>query len=149
MKNEYRCDLNDLLELFTDHLSASDLLASKTLGEVSAAIVKRRVELGMTQKQFAQHMDVSQGMVSKWESSDYNFSIKTLAEIAAKVDMDLEVRLHKAKTISVSEEPKKINKITSIENQFLIVNDRNARKKMSNCFKRYVDDSDTLKVMVK
>lgn len=47
----------------------------------------------MTQKEFADHMCVSQGMVSKWESGDYNFTIRTLADIAEKLDMDLTVKL--------------------------------------------------------
>ncbi|MCH5279935.1 MAG: helix-turn-helix transcriptional regulator [Lachnospiraceae bacterium] len=30
--------------------------------------------MGMTQLEFAKHMGVSQGMVSKWESREYNFT---------------------------------------------------------------------------
>lgn len=97
MKNEYCCDLNDLLELFNEKISESDIIAAKALSEISSTIVKQRLDLRMTQKEFAQYVGVSQGMVSKWESSDYNFSIKSLAEIAVKLDLDLSVRLRKTK----------------------------------------------------
>ncbi len=85
--------LFELLKLFENDISVSDITASKLLGRISSAIAKKRIDLGMTQKEFAKYMNVSQGMVSKWESKDYNFSIKTLAEIAEKLDMELSVNV--------------------------------------------------------
>lgn len=85
--------LFELLKLFEDDISVSDITASKPLGRISSAIAKKRIDLGMTQKEFAKYMNVSQGMISKWESKDYNFSIKTLAEIAEKLDMELSVNM--------------------------------------------------------
>ena len=38
---------------------------------------------------------VTQGMVSKWESREYNFTIKTLNEICQKIDLELSVSLEK------------------------------------------------------
>lgn len=43
--------------------------------------------MNMTQKEFAEYMDVSQGMVSKWESREYNFTIKSLNEICEKLQL--------------------------------------------------------------
>ena len=91
MKNSRLCDLEDMISVFDTSVSAADIIAAKALAGVSAEIVKYRVNLGMTQKQFAEYMEVSQGMVSKWESADYNFSVKSLAYIAAKLDMDVVV----------------------------------------------------------
>ncbi|GFI01883.1 hypothetical protein IMSAG049_00055 [Clostridiales bacterium] len=85
--------LGDLLELFENDITVSDINSSKILGTISASIVKKRVELNMTQKEFAVYAGVSQGMVSKWEGGDYNFSIKSLVEIAEKLDMELSVNL--------------------------------------------------------
>lgn len=85
--------LDDLLELFTDKLELSDITASRILGNISAAITQKRIKDNMTQKEFAKFLCVSQGMISKWEGGDYNFSIKTLAEIAEKLDMELTVNL--------------------------------------------------------
>ena len=91
MKNSRLCDLEDMISVFDTSVSAADIIAAKALAGISAEIVKYRVNLGMTQKQFAEYMEVSQGMVSKWESADYNFSVKSLAYIAAKLDMDVVV----------------------------------------------------------
>ena len=85
--------LNDLLQLFEDNVTVSDIIASSVLGSISASIVEKRLQYNMTQKEFAEYMCVSQGMVSKWEGGDYNFTIKTLAEVAEKLDMDLVVQL--------------------------------------------------------
>ena len=89
--NSVTCDLKDVLSVFDTATSAADIIAAKALADISAEIVKHRISLGMTQKQFAEYMEVSQGMVSKWESADYNFSVKSLAHIAAKLDMDIAV----------------------------------------------------------
>lgn len=86
--------LNDLLGLFEDDITVADITAENLLGKISASIVKKRIDLDMTQKQFASYINVSQGMVSKWEGGDYNFSIKSLADIAEKLDMDLVVSLN-------------------------------------------------------
>ena len=91
MKNGDLCNLEDMISVFDTSVSAADIIAAKALAGISAEIVKYRVNLGMTQKQFAEYMEVSQGMVSKWESADYNFSVKSLAYIAAKLDMDVVV----------------------------------------------------------
>lgn len=49
--------------------------------------------MGMTQQEFAEYMGVTQGMVSKWESREYNFTIKTLNDICQKVNRELSVEL--------------------------------------------------------
>jgi len=50
--------LNDLLNLFEDNLTASNITASNLLGQISASIVKKRIELGMTQNEFASYRTV-------------------------------------------------------------------------------------------
>ena len=56
-------------------------------------IKKIRKELHLTQKEFAAYMNVSQGMVSRWESREYNFTIKTLNEICQKLNLHLQLDL--------------------------------------------------------
>lgn len=85
--------LNDLLNLFEDNLIISDITASRILGNISASIARKRLKYNMTQKEFADYMCVSQSMISKWEGGDYNFSIRTLADIAEKLDVELVVDL--------------------------------------------------------
>ena len=61
----------------------------KELALISAKIQFKRLELEMSQKEFAKMMGVSQGMVSKWESGEYNFTITTLKQICDKLGLDL------------------------------------------------------------
>ncbi len=44
----------------------------------------------MNQKQFAEFMNVSQSMVSKWESTTYNFTIKSIISILTKLDIKMD-----------------------------------------------------------
>lgn len=81
---------NDLNRLFSQFLSPSEITAADHLAHISAMIEMWRVDHGMTQKEFAEKMGVSQAMVSKWESGDYNFTIKTLAEISTNLQISME-----------------------------------------------------------
>ena len=67
--------------------------ASKIKAHISMAIFKARKALNLDQKELAEKCEVSQAMISKWESGQYNFSIESLTEIADKLDLDLEVTL--------------------------------------------------------
>jgi transcriptional regulator with XRE-family HTH domain len=71
----------------TDGLPKTEIKTTVELAKISAKITKQRLDMGMTQREFADYMGVSQGMVSKWESGEYNFSIKTLNEICIRLDL--------------------------------------------------------------
>ena len=88
-------------ELWAAEEPVRDRLAAALQKKVSGSIV-RRLALGMTRKEFAQYMGVSPNMVSKWESAGYNFSIRALADIAAKLGWELRLELGgepKARTV--------------------------------------------------
>ncbi|WP_370812708.1 helix-turn-helix transcriptional regulator [Butyricicoccus pullicaecorum] len=74
--------IEDLLSAISENLSAEEILSADVLSDLSAQITKERMRRKMTQSQFAELLEVSQGMVSKWESKDYNFTIETLCKIA-------------------------------------------------------------------
>lgn len=74
-------------------LTNADLLANEQKHNVSKAIYFKRKELNMSQKEFSEYMGVSQGMVSKWESFSYNFTIEAMAEICTKLNLTLEINL--------------------------------------------------------
>lgn len=118
MKKNNVAGLEDILQLFEDNVSVSDISASRYLGKISAAIVKKRVEMGMTQKQFSEYVGVSQGMVSKWEGGDYNFTIRTLAEIAEKLDLELYLNM---KEYNEQGADKSMITLTSEKNKFISV----------------------------
>ena len=79
----------------TEGISEAEIKSAVELAKISAKIERARLELGMTQKEFAKYMGVTQGMVSKWESREYNFTIKSLNEISHKLGLSLSVQIEK------------------------------------------------------
>ena len=79
----------------TDGIPENEVKTLVELAKISARIEMARLELNMTQKEFADYMGVTQGMVSKWESREYNFTIRALNEISAKIGMSLSVDMYK------------------------------------------------------
>ena len=75
-------------------ITDSQIKASKIKYQISKALYKKRKQMNMSQNEFAKFMNVSQGMVSKWESRGYNFTIESLCEIFEKsgVDFNLEIK---------------------------------------------------------
>ena len=76
--------------------SDAEIKSIVELAQISAKIERRRLEMGMTQQQFAEFMGVTQGMVSRWESRNYNFTIKTLNDICQKIDLKLSISLERS-----------------------------------------------------
>lgn len=74
-----------------DGISEEQFQTEKILAVIGANINLKRLEMGMDQKLFAKFMGVSQGMVSRWESGSYNFSVSTLSSICQKLDLTLNV----------------------------------------------------------
>lgn len=79
----------------SEGFSEAEVKTMVELAKISARIERCRIEMGLTQQEFAEYMGVTQGMISKWESREYNFTIKTLNEICQKLDLELSVSLEK------------------------------------------------------
>lgn len=79
----------------SEGFSENEVKTMVELAKISARIERCRIEMGMNQQEFAKYMGVTQGMVSKWESREYNFKIKTLNEICQKINLKLYVSLEK------------------------------------------------------
>jgi len=86
-------NLSEVLGSLENSVSSADIISAMLLGKISAAITQSRLNLQMTQKEFADYLGVSQGIVSRWEGGDYNFTVKTLAELAEKLDLELDITL--------------------------------------------------------
>lgn len=85
--------IENLINLFDEFIDEDDILSSKILAKISSEIVNFRVQKNLNQKEFAEFLNVSQSMVSKMESSDYNFSIKTLVKICNKMGVIPKIEL--------------------------------------------------------
>ena len=81
----------NMFEFMSEYISKSDIYAAQTIAKISMFIFKRRKEMGLSQKAFAEMMDVTQSMVSKWESAEYNFTIESIAKISEKLNVSFDV----------------------------------------------------------
>lgn len=96
MSKEDFVDVKVLYKLLSENIESKDMICARLLSKISTAITKARLELGMSQEAFAQFILVSQGMVSKWESEDYNFTIKTLSNIADRLNWNIDINIETA-----------------------------------------------------
>ena len=89
-------DVNKLLSssLIGDpfsELSAEDKAEADMKAEIAVHIHKKRIDMNMTQTEFADFMGVSQSMVSKWESGEYNFSVCNLSRLMYTLGLKIEI----------------------------------------------------------
>lgn len=75
---------------FTEFFTDEEWETRNTLALLGYEIECARIELGKSQEEFADLMGVTQGMVSRWENGEYNFTIKKLSEIAVKLGRKVE-----------------------------------------------------------
>ena len=59
--------------------------------EFSMMVLNYRVAKGLSQKQLAEHLGVSQAMVAKYESGNFNPSLKTIWEVSRKMGMKVQL----------------------------------------------------------
>ena len=92
-----------------DCLSETEKKQGKLRGMISAAIENKRYELGMTQKQFAEHLGITHGMVSKLESSENNISVDKLIELFE--DLDIKYRIEIDEKVCINNSSTKVKGI--------------------------------------
>lgn len=79
----------------SDGICEAEVKTTVELAKISAKIERCRLDMGMTQKEFADYMGVTQGMVSKWESREYNFTIRSLNEVCEKLEISVSLNIEK------------------------------------------------------
>lgn len=85
--------VGELFKTLTASMSEADIKSAMVISDISSKIEIERCKRGLTQKQFAEFMGVTQGMVSKWESGDYNFTVESIANIFDKLNLDFEFKI--------------------------------------------------------
>lgn len=78
---------------FFSDLTEGEIKSSLYQGAIAAEFIRQRKERKMTQNEFAELLNVSQGMISKWESLSYNITVSSLIEIFEKLDVDVDILL--------------------------------------------------------
>ncbi len=81
------------IDTLMDSYSESDLLEAELISKLSADIASVRVELGLNQKELACKLGISQPMVSKIESGNYNFTISLLCKIFCKLGKKINIQI--------------------------------------------------------
>lgn len=76
-----------LIEEPADKKELSEEYFFNMLYYISTHILKERLKKKMTQTEFGKLLEVSQAMVSKLESGEYNFSLKEICDISAKLNI--------------------------------------------------------------
>ena len=83
-------NLKDLFLSVTEGMTGEEVMLSGILGIIAGEIAIKRQELGMTQEDLAERLGVSQGLVSRWESAETNFTMGTLIRIASALDLKVQ-----------------------------------------------------------
>lgn len=89
--------LNDPLDFFDDidEDLRNKIELDSILVDLASEIINYRVDNSLTQKDLAEKLEISQAMVSKIESGDYNPSVEFLFNISKKLGLNLIVELRK------------------------------------------------------
>ncbi|WP_312615162.1 helix-turn-helix transcriptional regulator [Oscillibacter sp.] len=82
-------ELENLLSALTESFSDEELLLTALQSNIASAIVAARIKKELSQKELADALGVSQGLVSRWESGDANFTLQTLVRIALKLEIEM------------------------------------------------------------
>ncbi|MGD9570202.1 MAG: helix-turn-helix transcriptional regulator [Sedimentibacter sp.] len=90
--------LNDPFDFFDDidDELKNQIELDSLLVNLSCEIINYRMENNLTQKNLADKLEITQAMVSKIESGDYNPSVEFLFNISKKLGLDLVVELRKS-----------------------------------------------------
>lgn len=80
----------DLLAALSDSLTSEQLQLSILQGQIAAEISMRRQALGLSQKELAEKLGVTQSLVSRWERAESNFNLSTIVKISSALGLRLQ-----------------------------------------------------------
>ena len=85
----------DLMSALTETISERDTAKALIKADISSTITSTRIKAGLSQAQLAEQIGKTQSTISKWEAGDTNFTVDSLVDIAADLELDLTIKLHK------------------------------------------------------
>ncbi len=80
-----------MVERYTNEEDKKYFELDDILVDIAVKIIQYRIKNNLSQKELTQKLGISQAMVSKLESGDYNPTVKMLYEIAKKLGFELEI----------------------------------------------------------
>ena len=72
-----------------DALSEDERRVAEFIALIAQSIQEQRRNQGLTQKQLAEKIGVSQAMISQWENGEENFTAATLVKISSALGLPL------------------------------------------------------------
>lgn len=88
----------NLINELADEKTQEEFELDDILSEISLTLIKYRLKNNFTQKNLADKLELSQSMISKLESGDYNPSISQLWKISKKLDWTFNVTFNEGST---------------------------------------------------
>ena len=79
-----------LFSAMSASINDEELILATLQGMIAAEISMRRQELGLSQKELAKKLQVSQGLVSRWERGDANFTLQTLVKVCLTLGLSIQ-----------------------------------------------------------
>ena len=73
----------------SDALTDEEKRASELIAAIAVSVQQERRAQGLTQKEFAEKLGVSQSMVSQWENGEENFTVATLVKISSALGLPI------------------------------------------------------------
>lgn len=113
----------DFINEFTDDETKEKFELDDLLYDISMKIFDYRMENDLSQKNLAEKLGVTQAMVSKLESGQYNPSVEQLWKISKKLNLKFTVSL----------EPKEVNKTEVWDTQEYILGNIEENKMLIAC----------------
>ena len=104
----------DLVDELADNETKELFELDELLTNISLKLINYRITNNLTQKQIAEKLHISQAMVSKLESGDYNPTIELLWKVSKKLGWKFSVLLE--------EEMLETQQIWDVNNEFISTN---------------------------
>ena len=87
--------ITDLMSALTDTIPERDTAKALIKADISSTIASTRIKAGLSQSQLAEKIGKTQSTISKWEAGDTNFTVDSLVDIAADLELNLTIKLQK------------------------------------------------------
>lgn len=114
---------DDFLSPLTEGLSGEELLSAAIQSDIAAEISTAHIAKGLSQREPANALGVSQALVSRSENGDVNFTLQTRVRISPKAGYQDEISLYTIQeSVHITDKPKV--KPQEVDSSYMVSSDR-------------------------